>query len=61
INNLNALGDNIVVQGGTFRNDAVYRALELLSGKTVYSTDMPEMMGALGAALYAKNRTKSKD
>jgi len=54
INNLNTLGDNIVVQGGTFRNDAVYRALELLSGKTVSSTDMPEMMGALGAAIYAK-------
>ena len=54
ISNLNSLGDNIVVQGGTFRNDAVYRALELLSGKSVRSTDMPEMMGALGAALYAK-------
>lgn len=54
INNLNVLGDHIVVQGGTFRNDAVYRALELLSGKTVSSTNMPEMMGAFGAALYAK-------
>lgn len=54
ISNLNQLGNNIVVQGGTFRNDAVYRALELLSGKTVSSTDHPELMGALGAALYAK-------
>lgn len=54
INNLNALGDAIVVQGGTFRNDAVYRALERLSGKQVASTDRPELMGALGAALYAK-------
>ena len=53
INNLNELGDHIVVQGGTFRNDAVYRALELLSGKTVGSTDYPELMGALGAALYS--------
>lgn len=58
INNLTALGSNIVVQGGTFRNDAVYRALELLSGKTVSTTDMPEMMGAFGAALYAKTRAK---
>ena len=58
INNLTALGSNIVVQGGTFRNDAVYRALELLSGKTVSTTDMPEMMGAFGAALYAKTRSK---
>lgn len=54
ISNLNILGDNIVVQGGTFRNDAVYRALENLSGKTVSSTDHPELMGALGAALYAQ-------
>lgn len=54
ISNLNILGDNIVVQGGTFRNDAVYRALEMLSGKLVSSTDHPELMGALGAALYAQ-------
>lgn len=54
ISNLNQLGDHIVVQGGTFRNDAVYRALELLSGKTVSSTDHPELMGALGAALYSQ-------
>lgn len=54
ISNLKMLGDNIVVQGGTFRNDAVYRALELLSNKTVSSTDHPELMGALGAALYSQ-------
>ena len=53
IENLNDLGEHIVVQGGTFRNDAVYRALELLSGKQVSSTDTPELMGAFGAALYA--------
>ncbi|NDV83364.1 acyl-CoA dehydratase activase-related protein [Bacteroides sp. 51] len=58
ISNLNALGDHIVVQGGTFRNDAVYRALELLSGKTVSSTDHPELMGAFGAALYAQQMWK---
>lgn len=55
IANLNQLGDHIVVQGGTFRNDAVYRALEQLSGKTVSSTDAPELMGAFGAALYARH------
>ena len=60
INNLNCLGDNIVAQGGTFRNDAVYRALELLSGKLVSSTDHPELMGALGAALYAKEMVSGK-
>ena len=58
ISNLNVLGDHIVVQGGTFRNDAVYRALELESGKTVSSTDHPELMGALGAALYARKMWK---
>jgi hypothetical protein len=58
IANLNILGQNIVVQGGTFKNDAVYRALELLSGKSVSATDCPELMGALGAALYAKKSTQ---
>ncbi|MDR1455167.1 MAG: acyl-CoA dehydratase activase-related protein [Tannerella sp.] len=60
INNLNSLGEHIVVQGGTFRNDAVYRALEILSGKSIRSTDHPELMGALGAALYAKKMAKGR-
>lgn len=61
ISNLKLLGEHIVVQGGTFRNEAVFRALELLSGKSVSSTDCPELMGALGAALYAKKMwTKNK-
>jgi len=58
ITNLNTLGDHIVVQGGTFRNDAVYRALELESGKAISSTDHPELMGAFGAALYARKMWK---
>ncbi|MCL2040664.1 MAG: acyl-CoA dehydratase activase-related protein [Bacteroidales bacterium] len=48
------LGDHIVVQGGTFRNLSVVRALELLTNRSVSFSDMPELMGALGAALYAK-------
>ena len=56
MSNLNQLGNSIVVQGGTFRNDAVYRSLELLSGKSVSSTDYPELMGAFGAALYARKK-----
>ena len=60
ITNLNKLGNHIVVQGGVFRNDAVYRALELLSGKNVSSTDYPELMGAFGAALYAKKMHQSE-
>ncbi|MDR0538002.1 MAG: acyl-CoA dehydratase activase [Tannerellaceae bacterium] len=56
MSNIRRMGDNIIVQGGTFRNDAVYRALELLSGKTVASADKPELMGAFGAALYARKQ-----
>lgn len=59
ISNLNILGNHIVVQGGTFRNDAVFRALELLSNKQVSSTDTPELMGAFGAALYALEQKSS--
>lgn len=47
------LGRNIVVQGGTFKNHGVARALELLAGVDVQLTDRPELMGAYGAALYA--------
>jgi predicted CoA-substrate-specific enzyme activase len=50
------IGDTVVVQGGVFRNDAVVRSLELLSGKTVLVSDRPELMGAYGAALYALER-----
>ena len=50
-----ALGDSIVVQGGTMRNDAVVRALEKLTGKEVARCDAPELMGALGCALYARD------
>lgn len=53
LQNLNKLGDTIVVQGGTFKNRAVLRAMEVLSGKSVHTTDAPELMGAYGAALYA--------
>lgn len=47
------LGDNIVVQGGTMRNDSVVRAFELLTGHEVARSDMPELMGAYGCALHA--------
>ena len=48
------LGDHIMVQGGTFRNLAVIRSLENELGKNVMITDYPELMGAYGAALFAK-------
>jgi predicted CoA-substrate-specific enzyme activase len=53
------IGDNIVVQGGTFRNKAVFRSLEILSGKKIVVSDKPELMGAYGAALYALNKSKA--
>ena len=53
LNDVSQLGRHIVVQGGTMRNDAVVRALELLTGCTVARSNMPEMMGAYGCALYA--------
>ena len=48
------LGENIVVQGGTFLNDAVLRSFELETGKEVIRPGIAGLMGAFGAALYAK-------
>lgn len=48
------LGENIVVQGGTFLNDAVLRAFENETGKQVIRPAIAGLMGAYGAALYAK-------
>jgi len=51
------LGENIVVQGGTFQNDAVLRSLEIVAGKEVIRPDVAPLMGALGAALIARERS----
>lgn len=56
LKNADDLGKNIVVQGGTFLNDAVLRALELLSGREVIRPCIAGLMGAYGAALIAKER-----
>ena len=53
LKDISVLGKDIVVQGGTMRNDAVVRAIELLSGAEVARCDTPELMGAFGFALYA--------
>ena len=55
ISNVSELGDRIVVQGGTFRNFAVLRALEEYLGREVTLAPYPGEMGALGAALGAKH------
>ncbi|MDR0712708.1 MAG: acyl-CoA dehydratase activase [Bacteroidales bacterium] len=58
VTNMDELGERLSVQGGVFRNPSVRRALELLSGKTVILTDIPELMGAYGAAIIAGKQFK---
>ncbi len=50
------LGKHIVVQGGTFYNDAVLRSFEKISGCEAVRPDIAGIMGAFGAALIAKER-----
>ncbi len=54
------LGKNIVVQGGTFKNDAILRSFELELGREVVRPDIAELMGAFGAALLAKKEMAGK-
>lgn len=58
LKNPSELGDKIIVQGGTFLNDAVLRSFEKISGKDVIRPDIAGLMGAFGAALLAKNAWK---
>lgn len=55
IKNLEEIGQNIVVQGGTFYNDAVLRCFELITGKKVIRPDIAGLMGAFGAAIIARD------
>ncbi|MDO4176431.1 MAG: acyl-CoA dehydratase activase-related protein [Bacillota bacterium] len=47
-------GEKIVVQGGTFLNEAVLRSIERILGKDVVRPDIAGLMGAFGAALVAR-------
>lgn len=58
LRNPSELGNKVIVQGGTFLNDAVLRSFELISGKEVIRPDIAGLMGAFGAALLAKNAWK---
>ncbi|MCD8046019.1 MAG: acyl-CoA dehydratase activase [Clostridiales bacterium] len=60
ISNLSSMGEKIVVQGGTFCNDAVLRAMEEYIGRSVMRAPYPGLMGAIGAALIAKERSDGK-
>ena len=56
IRDVETLGNHIVVQGGTFYNDAVLRAFEKIVGKNVTRPDIAGLMGAYGMALLAKEQ-----
>ena len=51
-------GEKVVVQGGTFLNDAVLRSIEMIVGKEVVRPDISGIMGAYGAALIAKEKAE---
>ncbi|MCR5420310.1 MAG: 2-hydroxyacyl-CoA dehydratase [Lachnospiraceae bacterium] len=55
-----SLGKKIVVQGGTFYNDAVLRSFEKISGGEAIRPDIAGIMGAFGAALIARERYEDK-
>ncbi|MEG6568633.1 acyl-CoA dehydratase activase-related protein [Thermoanaerobacterium thermosaccharolyticum] len=50
------LGEKIIVQGGTFLNDAILRSFELITGRNAVRPQIAGLMGAYGAALIAKER-----
>ena len=50
------IGKKVVVQGGTFNNDAVLRAFEKIAGVKVFRPDVAGLMGAYGSALIAKDQ-----
>ncbi|GAA0784632.1 acyl-CoA dehydratase activase-related protein [Hathewaya limosa] len=53
-----AMGSKIIVQGGTFYNDAVLRSFELISKRKAIRPDISGIMGAFGAALISRERYK---
>ena len=50
------MGEKIIVQGGTFYNDAILRSFELISGREAIRPDIAGLMGAFGAAIISKER-----
>ena len=56
VRDVETLGNHIVVQGGTFYNDAVLRAFEIIVGKNVVRPDIAGLMGAYGMALLSKEQ-----
>lgn len=56
IRDYSEMGDKIIVQGGTFYNNAVLRAFEKITGNEVIRPDIAGIMGAFGAALIAQSK-----
>lgn len=56
IRNTEEMGKKIIVQGGTFYNDAILRSFELVSGREAIRPNISGLMGAFGAALIARER-----
>ena len=50
------IGEKVIVQGGTFYNEAVLRSFELISGRETVRPDISGLMGAFGCAIIAKER-----
>ena len=60
VSNIASLGERIVVQGGTFQNDAVLRAMEQYVGREVIRAPYAGLMGAIGSALTAKEKSQEE-
>ena len=61
VHNPKDLGENIIVQGGTFNNNAVLRAFEKITDKDVVRPDIAGLMGAFGVALIARENYTEGD
>ena len=61
VSDASELGKNIVVQGGTFYNNAVLRSLETIAGCEVIRPDIAGIMGAFGAALITRERYRNSN
>ena len=58
VSNASELGEHIVVQGGTFYNNAILRSFEMIAGCEAIRPDIAGIMGAFGAALVARSHFK---
>lgn len=60
VSNMTALGEKVVLQGGTFKNDAVLRAFEQYTGIEGLRAPYPGEMGAIGIALLTKRHMEER-